>query len=490
MPSNHSDPRGCAAPRSRSLRLLPFVLAVALGCGKAGDRPEAPTTELHYPAWLATTATLEDTLFAVNLDQDLAFDNGSLVTFDVGQDALGAGPFEATPGVAVPNMAGKLLVVDAAAVRKVAVDDDAATACAGAAAPYALVAGRTEAALFRVPLREPTSKTRVDLATDGASSPYGLGLSCSADGTLRAWVGYQGGLDGVGYVARVELADADGVTTYDRVTVNLGKGHPRSFAYDPDHDRLYVTTQEHKGRAPIRWITVGDGCIRAEHGLQDERDGGCHVDPGFDLSLTLAGAEPNGIALSTDTSPCTLGRYAGQTPPVLCRRMYLTLRIYDADRQRLLGERPSNDVGGKLVVLELPESGLGGPDPQWVRGLDMGVTAGELLVLPRPGQPDLVVATALEDDLLWIYDDATGTMAKVFAPDVNTGVPELGHSLAGLAAQKRDDATTRVFVSSYHDHWVSAVDVPLAAPGTAYVVHEGADPTDTTKPVLHLGNTP
>jgi hypothetical protein len=482
MPSTDSAPRRHGPPRSARalpLRLLPLAFALALACGKAGNRPAAPSTELHYPAWLATTETegLKDLLFAVNLDQDLAYDNGSLVSLAAAPAGTSAGPFLSTLLAPVPNMAGKLLVVD----------DASAGACAALPAldgrlPLALVAGRTEEALLAIPLRDPAQQTRHGLVTDGASHPYGLGLSCSADGkTLRAWVGYQAGVNGVGYLSRVDLA------TGNRVTVNLGAGRARNLAYDPDHDRLYVTTQEVRGRAPIRWLTVGQGCIQADNGVQDERDGGCHVDPGFDLSLHLAGAEPNGIALSSGTTACTLGTYKGQQ----CRRMYLTLRMYDADRERLLGERPPTDVGGKLVVLELPESGLGGPDPQWVRGLDMGMTAGELLVLPRTGRPDLVVATALEDDLVWVYDDETGTMAKVFGRDVNTGVPELGHYPAGLAAQALPDGlTTRVFVSSYHDGWVSAIDVPLDAPETAYVVHEGGDPKDTTKPVLHLGNKP
>jgi hypothetical protein len=368
-------------------------------------------------------------------------------------------------------MAGKLLVVDEAA----------AGACRyeGFASSF-LIAGRTEDALFRFPLAATlASRERLGLGADGASAPYALGLSCSPDGTLRAWAGYQRGRDASGYVAQVDLADP----AAGHVVVNLGKGQPRSFAYDRDHDRLYVSTQEYRGRAPIRWITVGRGCKRFENGVQDERQGGCHVDPGFDLSLSLAGAEPNELALSTELRPCTLGPYAAAG--MSCRRMYMTMRIYDADLLRLTGYRPTGDVGGKLVVLELPESGQGGPDPQWVRGLDIGVTAGQLLVLPRgPGRGDLVVATALEDHLVWIYDDETGTLVKVFGRDTATGVPALGHHPAGLAAQDLGDGTVRVFVASYKDHWVSAIDVPLEDPEAAEVV-TGAD----GQPV-HLGRRP
>ncbi len=470
-PRLHPSPR---APRGRSLRALGLALALSLGlaCSRTGERPAAPEGELHYPAWLGTSKVLANRLFAVNLDQDLAFDNGSLVALD--PTASPPAPLFEPAAVAVPNLAGKMLIVD---------PETAGADCAGETAtqPYALIAARTEEALIQVPLTTPlvpAGTTSFDLGTDGASRPYGVGLSCSpgTDRTLRAWVAYQRGRDSDGYVARVDLNTDE----HERVVVNLGKGSPRNFAYDRDRDRLYVTTGEWGGHAPIRWIAVGNGCITADNGVQDERDGGCHVDPGFDLSRTLPGAEPNDVALSTGTSPCTLGGYQGQQ----CRRMYLTVRMYDADRERLLNERPTGDVGGRLVVLELPESGLGGPDPQWVRGLDIGRTAGELLVIPRSNKRDLIVATALEDDLVWIYDDDTGVMVKVFGRDPNTGVPPLGSYPTGLAAMDLGGGTTRVFVSSYHDHWISAVDIPVDTPSAASIVL-GSD----GKP-LHLGKMP
>lgn len=459
----------------RSWPLLAAAAALALACAKPAGRPEAPVGELHYPAWLATTSALPGQLLAVNLDQDLAFDGGSVVSID----ATSVAPVLPVGGLPVPSMAGKLMVVD----------DKVATAqnCdfpAWIEPPFGLVAGRSDDQLIRFPLQAgqelgATPGESIRVAVDGAARPFGLGLTCGPDRKPRVWTSFQRGIDGKGYVAQVDLSgDAPAV-----VKVSTGKGAPRSFAYDRDRDRLYFSTRESGEKAPIRWITVGGGCKRFDDGVQDERRGGCHVDPGFDLSPALAGIEPNELALSSGLQPCTASGYEGSS----CRRMYVSARVYDVDLARALGERPSKDVGGRLVVLELPESSLGGPDPQWITSFDIGITAGELLVIPRSDRPDLVVALALEDGLLWIYDDEVGAMVKVFGRDTITGVPPLGHMLAGLASQDLGDGRFRLFVSSYHDHWVSAVDVPLADPSGAYVVHEGADPTDESKPILRLG---
>jgi hypothetical protein len=431
--------------------------------------------ELHYPAWLATSSAVPGQLLAVNLDQDQAFDGGSVVSID----ATAETPVPPVGGLRVPSMAGKMMLIDS--------DVESAQGCdfsGWATPPFGLLAGRSDEVLLKFPLRAgellgTTPAESIPVGVDGAARPFGLGLTCGIDGRPRVWTSFQRGLDGKGYVAQVDLSGA----APEVAKVYTGKGVPRSFAYDRTLDRLYVSTRESGEKAPIRWITVGAGCKRFEDGVQDERRGGCHVDPGFDLSATLAGAEPNEIALSSGLRPCTAGGYTGD-----CRRMYVSARMYDVDLARALGARPSKDVGGRLVVLELPESGLGGPDPQRIGSYDIGMTAGELLVLPRGvGQPDLVVVTALEDDRLWIYDDGAGAMVKVFARDPLTGVPPLGHMPSGLAARDLGGGTVRIFVSSYHDHWVSAVDVPLADPSGAYVVHEGPAPDDESQPILRLG---
>ncbi|MGC3998758.1 MAG: hypothetical protein QM767_15405 [Anaeromyxobacter sp.] len=128
------------------------------------------------------------------------------------------------------------------------------------------------------------------------------------------------------------------------------------------------------------------------------------------------------------------------------RRMYVALRLYDADVASAIGTRPTYDIGGLLVVLELREGAFGEPRPVVVRTIDIGLGASELAVLPaRDGMRDLVAVAATEDGLLWIYDDESGAMVKVFGRDPTTGGPVLGHLPFGLAVQDRGDVA-RIFV--------------------------------------------
>lgn len=503
---------GLPLPVLRTLRrTAPLALALLLACAKAADLPSGPTSVLHYPAWIDTLpgATPSDgMLLVVNLDQDLAFDGGAVVAIagdpDLTSTTIQGGSISG--GVSVPNMAGQMLVVHGS--------DDPVLTGAGTncrhktdgtpglydgdadptrnyTPPFALVAGRFEDTLVKVDLgsagQAPFRATRaIGLHPFSASSPFGVGLSCSADGHPRAWIGWQAGQESAGYVSQVDLAVAPG-TPGSVVQVYVGAGEPRSFAYDAGTDRLYFTNREFFEASPVRWINVGDGCGDFDNGVQDERRGGCHVDGGFDLSRQIRGAEPNEIALNSEesrpVSACTSAPGLGT-----CRRAYLSVRMYDADLAAATGSRPGSDVGGKLIVLELPESGLGRPEPHVVADFDIGVMAGPLKVIPRPGKRDLIAVAAVDDSLLWLYDDDIGAMVKVFGRDAS-GLPVLGHGIAGITSMVLAGATVptvRLFVTSYADNWVSAVDVPLDKPENAFVVR---DPKNNTR-YLRLGDTP
>ncbi len=476
------------------LRPSPALLlaaALLVSCAKGATRPNAPTDVLHYPAWIAAVgpASLSglshDQLLIANLDQDLAYDNGAVVAFD---PTIQDGAF--LDAVAVPNMAGQVLVVDQAA----------AGACASALdavypLPFALVAGRFQDSLFVVPLSATSggslllgTRHEIPLNPFSASAPFGLAFSCGTDSTPRVWVSFLSGQNSTGYIDQVDLL-SDSV-----VQVNALTGGTRSFAYDPAQDRLYFTNREHDQAAPVRWIQVGTGCLSFPNGVQDERQGGCHVDTGFDLSNQFRGAEPNEIKFASSflddhgvEQPflCTTPGFKGQ----VCPRLYLSVRIYDADLAAFIGGRPSGDLGGKLVVLELPESGLGRPEPQVVAEFDIGRIAGDVQLIPRTGKRPLVAVTAIDDALLWLYDDDTGSMAKVFGRDA-LGMPAMGRQPTASAGVDLGGNVTRLFVTSYRDNWLSAVDVPLDDPGGAYVVREGADPTDTRQPIRRWGVTP
>ena len=448
-------------------RLILPALALTLACARGPSLAEFPSDRLHFPAWLAhfTDPTRGDQLLVVNLDQDLAYQDGSLLSLQLPPVANPS----VTGSVGVPNLAGQLLVLDGS--------DPLVAGCNftpnGPAQPnvftpsVALVAGRLDNNLYAAPLQDGLGKggmaRGLDLEPSGASNPFAVGFSCSADGTPRAWVSYLQGLDDVGYVTQVNLApDSNG--NHPVVQVNVGLGLARSFAYDPAHDRLYFTGRENSNRAPLRWIAVGDGCKTFDNGIQDERQGGCHVDPGWDLGAVIRGAEASDLALSSAEFPCTAGGFTGN-----CRRAYLSVRMYDPDLAVLLGGRPVGDIGGKLLVVELPEGGLGGPVPQIVGQFDIGIMAGQLQVIPRTGKHDLVAVTAIDDHLLWLYDDELGAMVKVFGR-TEQGLLPLGHRVSGLASQDQGNGNVWLYVSSYQDHWVSVVNVPLDDPDQAAVL--------------------
>jgi hypothetical protein len=467
------DPRRYGLPlhvRPTLPRFLPLALALGLACSKGAERPVAPLDQVHYPAWLALQ---DNQLLAVSLDQDLLYLGGSMVSLDVAPGGTG----QILAGVPLPYMAGKLEVVN----------ESLQAACpALGTEPYALVAGHSLELLARIPLplQGSTQVAHQNLTVSDAANPFDVAVTCSggASPVPRVWVSYQRGKDEEGYVAQLDLRD--GGFPAPLVKVWVGKGTPRNFAWDPEHDRLYFTTKEKSLAAPVRWIGIGEGCKTFDGGVQDERNGGCHVDNGFDISTAIRGAEPNAIALASGTAPCTAGEATAT-----CRRMYLSVRMYDVDLAKALDQRPAGDIGGKFVVLEVAEGGLGGPEAHIIHDPDIGKTAGEVLVVPRAGRGDLVVVAALDDDLLWIYDDDVGGMVKVFGR-LASGVPELGHMPSGLVSQDLGSGTMRVYVSSYEDHWVSAVDIPLDTPDQAYVVRTGPDPADTAFPYLRLGVAP
>ena len=478
-------PPSVSRPPRRSLLL---AAALLLSCAKGATRPDAPTDVLHYPAWIAAFGDHPDTaqLVIANLDQDLAYDNGALVALDT---TTLAGTFSG--GLAVPNMPGRLLVVQDAAgagVPPARFDTCTARLDPSYAPPFALVGGRFEDALFAIPLNVTDtavsfgSRHRIDLNPFSASAPFGVGFTCSPDGTPRAWVSYLSGQNSTGYLAQVDLSRPPGEPG-SVVQVNAGTGGPRSFAYDGAQDRLYFTNREHDLASPIRWIQVGSGCLPFPNGVQDERKGGCHVDGGFDLAIQFRGAEPNEIKLASadldgNQFDCTTPGFLGRK----CPRLYASVRMYDADLAAFIGGRPSSDVGGKLMVLELPENGLGRPDPQVVSALDIGTIAGDVHLIQRSGKRPLVAVTAIDDALLWIYDDETGAIVKVFGRDAR-GLPAMGRQPTAIAGVvDRTAGVARLFVTSYHEDWVSAVDVPLETPGDAYVVRGGPGQTPQNTP--------
>jgi hypothetical protein len=279
--------------------------------------------------------------------------------------------------------------------------------------------------------------------------PYGVDVSCPEGGPNRAWVGFLRTPLGLSYIASIDLQ------TGVRKVASVGYGAVRSFAYDPVGDRLFFTSINAAGTAPLRWIQLSGGCDIE----LPESAGGCPV-RATDLWSFMRGAELAGIALSNPS-------------PGLPQRIYVAARIYNADYSDSTGVRPGFDVAGVLLVLEVGQALNGDLAIRLVDSFNVGLGASEVRVLPSRGSGvrDLVAITASEDGLLWIYDDEMGAMRDVFGRDPRTGAPELGRIPSGLAVQDLGTVngvpTARVFVAAMQDGFVTPVDVPLTGSGPA-----------------------
>jgi hypothetical protein len=468
---------------------MSLALALGASCGQRSDElPAPPLTQLHYPGLMAAVGRsgADPVLEVVSTNLDNLYADGTLL-----------GVPSASTSSAVPFLGGVVVTSDATEVRVLqdatdvlqGADTPTLTQCGFGADPLLYLGTRDQ--LYRmdvtsgVPVCGPGCTTGLDGRFAGDAWP--VAISCpvpAGNRPRRAWVGYLAGVNNNGYVGQISL-DAAGNPLNDLVQVYVGKGFPQAFAYDPTWDRLYFVTREYQLTSALRWIEPGPGgCLPFldAFGVQDEQNRGCHVEyTGFVLSSVLRGAEGADVKLSNELSACE----TPVDPGVQCRKAYVAVRVYNADLAAVNGTRPIDDIGGQLWVMEIPQSDAAAT-PRLLRRLDVGLGVIRLQVIPRgPGLPDLVAAAARVDDQLWIYDDATGLIAAGVGRDKN-GFPLLGHDLLGLAAVRLPTGVVRVFVTAMSDHWVSAVDVDPADPAAAYVVHEGDEPADASKPILHI----
>lgn len=409
---------------------LALALAVAVAaCAQPEARNAVPLDRLVYPTALAVR---DGTLLVLSSNQDLTYDAGSVAAVDLATD-----PPAIAAAVPIGSLGGELAVAEA-------------DAC-GLDRPELLATSRKARRLYRLQLDEaghPSCGDGCEVPLeDGPLDPYAVAVSCPAGGPARAWVGYLRADGNEGWLTALDLA------TGARSTVEVASAAPRSLAYDAEADRLLFTTSETWTTAPLGWIELSGGCVLGA----DAWEGGCPV-RSIDLADQVAGLELAGLALSNPQDGLT-------------RRAYVAAHVFDTDVAEASGERPSTDLGGLLLVLELATGPDGALAPALVRTVQLGLGASEVRVLPaRAGRRDLVAVTAFDDELLAIYDDDAGAVRRVFTRDETTGAPLVGGQPFGLAVEPRDAATARVYVGSFEDGFVSAVDVPLDAPWDAALV--------------------
>jgi len=310
--------------------------------------------------------------------------------------------------------------------------------------PQALVASRVTRRLHRVGLRgdlglecaDGCATSLDDPATaddDRYHDPYGVGVVCRGSGRAYralAFVSFLSTPGNAGVLGGVDLAGGGLLAP-----LGVGVDAAHTMAYDPAGDRLFFT-----GRfagtvtMPFRFMDLGNTQateVRA-----------------FDFASQATGAETRGFALSTNR-----------------RRAYVALRLYDPILAGRVGAR-TPDVGGALAILDMtPDAILGIPDVRLVDVVRVGLGPTDVAAIPRSGRRDLVAISSTNDDTVWLYDDESSAVAKVFAG--GSLAPALGKQPAGLAAEARADGHFRLYVASFGSHAVSVIDVDPAAPARA-----------------------
>jgi hypothetical protein len=440
-------------------RLLFGVLALAAACSETARVPPAPVDRFYRPTGMAVHG---ERLLVASSNSDLRFD------FDEGGSVIAVAPTTGADAatrisaVRIPSFAGELAVADAGDC--------------GLDTTLALVPVRGDDAVFAV-----------DVAADGALScgsrcevplsgrfgdPNAIVVACGAD-RARAFVGYLRGVDAVAWVSAIDLRELRAATPSGAPLVEsgtLGAGPVRGMAYDALKERLWVTGVATSAPTPLRAIELGGGCSIA----RDLRDGGC---PRLSIATSAlpAGLELRGIALSSEAS---------NPAPAEPRRVYLTARRYETEVAASAGGR-TTDLGGVLVVADLVEAAAG-VELRVVRTIEeVGAGAAAVAVLPGRGPliRDVVAAIASDSGDLVIYDDETGERRR-FARDPSTGAPLLGRVPWSLAVQPLPEGASavcgaapcaRIFVSSFEESFVTAIDVPLDAPTTADFAARGPD---------------
>jgi hypothetical protein len=425
------------------------AVAVLLALGLVGCRPEEQTDPLppldqlsfYFPIGLATTQVAgQTTLLVASSNFDLRYsadEGGTLLSIDH-QGPLGSDRLRGAARIA--SYAGAVAVADE-------------VTCPGiGAGASALVASRFDDSLYRFGILPDGSLSCGPGCTRRTGGdPFAVTVACRSDQTRRTV--YVGWLDppestrGSGAGAWVTELDLDNPLKPPRA-VDVGDGPISSMAYDAETDRLWLASQSSGARALLhsvalfdpRWV---DGPAPWEA-----------VDT-VDLFPDVWGAELRSLAL-------------GSPVPGAPRRLYASVRLYDAESQASTGDRPGGDIGGALVVLDVTE-GTDGRPAVVVRGVvPLGPSVGDVAVVRRAAPlRDVVVATVLDGDLLFVYDAETEAVARIIGHD-SLGLPLLGDQPIALAVDQDLPGTPAwVYVAAFGGHSVTRFLLDPADPSAA-----------------------
>lgn len=458
------------------MRRIALIALAVLACrGNTSIHDPGPLDRFFYPTGLAVlavpvasggTTTYHQRLLVASSNADLTYDSetgGSVIAVNPE-----AAPVSVTGAMNVKSFAGELGLVDP-------------DACP------ALAAGSPAAAF--VPIRGQDVVYRLDVGADGAPSchaggctipvgasvrgdPWSTGVACDTASSpggaslARAYVGYLRETNGDAWLTQIDLKKQptdDGYVQHG----TFGYGQIRAMAYDASRRRLYLARTVVGTGTSLGYVDLANDCrIDATYAA-----GGCPngaTPTRTNASLAVAGEVPYGvelrsIALAHETDPAS---------PV--RRAYVTGRIYDPIASAQAGVRVG-DFDGLLFVVDLSENEAGVLQFDVVNEIPIGYGAADVRVLPQRFDPvtgapraDVVAALAADDGVVWIYDDETGATIAI-GRDPLTGAPLVGHMPQGLAVDPHalpGTSTARLYVGSFQEHFVTAIDVPLDDPAT------------------------
>jgi hypothetical protein len=459
-----------------------LLLVLSAACGENLSHTPPPMDHFFFPVGMALTPVAggnavaggNQALLVVSANFDLRYDKEQGATllsvdprsYDVvsGTGSLGR-PGGALgklgPGAQLGSYAGPIALADA-------------VTCPGlAAGPHGFVASRYTRKLYQFPVGPDGSIApctgpfcKVDLDVD-LMDPAAVETACRDDGKRQSlYVGYLRsphlGAFGAG-TAWLSEFDMGFLASPPR-TFALGPGPVSAMAFDALTDRLYAVGGFAGLIAPL-FILELPPCSSADKPT-------C---PGpnlqtVDLYSALTGADLVGIALSNPQ-------------PGRPRRAYISAAVYDEGYAAAIRARPSFDVGGAILVVDLAEDVVGQPAARVRSVVPIGLGAGSVRVLPvRPGLADLVVVPSSEEGSIQLYDDEVGAVVRVVTTDAVSGAPEAGRVPSSIVVEDRG-AEALVYVASFKDGTLSVLRVPMADPTSADLLRDGAG-----KP-LRIGST-
>lgn len=430
--------------------LLALGLAACVS-GEGQSDPLAPTDRFYFPIGiaLAKPAGATTSLLVASSNFDLRYsatEGGTLLSVDP-TDPLKAPDHGAVipSGVErIGSYAGQVAAVDAR--------------CAAATREEAFVSSRFDGVFYRFGLGADGS-----LSCDGGCEtrfssflrdPFAVAVACRAAGP-RAYVGF---LDTP--TASSQYGDGAWIAELDLGSgalreLEVGDGPVRALAYDEGADRLWMASRSSGPRALLHTVLLSD----AAWGGASPRD----AVESYDLfsALGVRGAELRAVAVGSPPA-------AAGDP----QRLYVTARLYDAEYQDSSGNRPSAEIAGVLVVLDVLDTKSARPTVVVSDVVDVGLGAQDVAVVRRIGKRDAVVVAVTSENKVVVWDDQAGYVAAELGRDPSTGAPDLARSPVALAVdQAGAGAAATIYVAAFDDHDVATFSI--ADPAKPWAVVEG-----------------